>query len=71
MARPTASKAWIEHEAASIERSAKESLPAWAFLGMTDRYDEAMAKAAALRRVAGVEDLSFRRTLLRELGYAA
>jgi hypothetical protein len=67
----TATKEWIEHEANSIEQSAKDSLRAWILLGQESKYGEEMAKAAALRRIAEEKSIKIRREGLRNLGYDA
>jgi glucosamine 6-phosphate synthetase-like amidotransferase/phosphosugar isomerase protein len=42
----------VLREAEAIERSAKESLEAWVILGQTQKYADAMEKAAKLRRAS-------------------
>lgn len=69
MNRPTVSKKWLQHEAESIEQSAKESVAAWIALGQTELFDAAMAKARYLRMLARVNDLHERREALRSIGY--
>ncbi|HTH61712.1 MAG TPA: hypothetical protein VL689_16345 [Paraburkholderia sp.] len=63
----TAMKEWLKHEADGIVQSARDSLRAWMLLGQTRKYGEAMAKVAALRRIAEIKSVSERRFLLREL----
>lgn len=65
----TASKEWIEHEADSIEQSAKASHRAWILLGQHEKYAEEMRKVGNLRRAAAEKSIHVRREMLRNLGY--
>lgn len=51
-------------EAASIEASARDSLQAWVILGQTNKYSEAMEKAAKLRKAADM-GVAMRREFMR------
>lgn len=65
----TVSRAWLMHEADSIEQSASSSLRAWILLDQSERFGDEMAKARKLRQAADVKSIAERRERVRELGY--
>lgn len=69
--RLTISKAWLEHYAASLEQSAKDSQIAWILTGQHGKYGEQMMLAGNVRRAAQIKRISARRYFLREIGVEA
>lgn len=59
----------LNHEAACLEASAKDSLVAWSILGQSSKYDEHMIKAANLRRAAELKGYA-RREFMQNHGLA-
>ena len=51
-------------EAASIEASARDNLQAWVLIGQSNKYGEAMEKAAKLRKAADM-GVAMRREFMR------
>ena len=63
--KPT--NAFLKMTAESIERNAKESLPAWCLLGMYDRYAKEMAQVRKLRHAMTLRGLRVRAEYLSDL----
>ena len=57
-------KAQLKKEADGIEASAKENMTAWILVGQSSKFDEAMDKAAKLRKAAEMP-VSMRREFMR------
>jgi len=64
----TVSKKWLEHYAASIEKSATDAQTSWILLGQYDKYGEQKMLAWNIRRAAQIKNISERRNFLRDLG---
>lgn len=65
----TVSKASLIREAENIEQFASDSLKAWILLGQSEKYQEDMRKARAIRSAAGYKSLHTRREIMRDIGY--
>lgn len=67
----TVSSKWLLMAAIKLEMDAEQSLPAWIYLGQSNRYCEDLGKAAMLRRAAEIKNIGQRREFLRNNGVDA